>query len=144
MDRFELRWTIDHGRRTLEIWELAHRDYKTRDVKPQRLVSISGENLDRIRPALLEAVRALGLPPSVLAEWNGTPIRLNEEWGVRVALVAKLVGPVRNPAKVAALVDGVLDMSREEALYWFAKCFNGRGAYYTMGLRICLAGGVGE
>lgn len=142
--RFELRWSTEHGHRSLEVWELSHRDFTTRDFKPHRQVSLSHENVNRIRPALLEAMRANHLPPSTMAEWNVAPIRLDEEWGVRVGLMLRLVGPVKQQEKVQAMVEGVLAMGREEALYWYAKCFNGRGPHYTSGLRVCLAGGIGD
>jgi hypothetical protein len=143
VERFELHREIDHGRRTLEVWELIHRDFTTRDLKPSRLVSVSGENLERIRPAIMEALRANRLSQSSLAEWNTAPIRLDEEWGVRLGLLVKLVGPLKSQDRVRAMVEGVLTMSREESLFWFAKCYNGCGPQYTIGLRICLAEGIG-
>ena len=54
---------------------------------------------------------------------NNTELLIDEEFGVRLALLFKSIKIVETLTKVDNLLKFIKSMSKEEAYYWFSKCF---------------------
>ena len=102
----------------------------------------AGLPLDVALPLLAAALRAHGVSPERLARpprSGEPPIELDEATGARVALALVAVRPLRKLARMEGVVQGIGEMSAEEALYWFARAMKGPGPRVLRALRILLA-----
>ncbi|WP_054565960.1 hypothetical protein [Frankia sp. R43] len=88
------------------------------------------------REAIHTAVRASGHPASVLGSRTPTPIPLEEEAGVRLALV--LATQVTGAAQAERIAQGIAGMSTEETYYWYARVA-GYGQPAVQALRLLAA-----
>lgn len=113
--------------------------YTNADTPRTRVLSASSAQVSRVLDALLNAVRASGHRPGVLAVGRGRPIPVEEAAGVRLALTLLTTQPVVRNDRIRALVAGVNAMSVEECYYWYAKCVGPHAARARKGLRILLA-----
>jgi hypothetical protein len=81
---------------------------------------LPAERLDAAQPALAEALRASGQPKTALKATRATPLPLDEEAGVRLALAVAAILGVNKPGRTTRLLDGVSRLSTEECFYWYA------------------------
>ena len=88
---------------------------------PGELVRLWGLPLHMAFNAITELARQSGNPPSALRPGARKAVQLDEDQGVRVALIFLSVKPLRKPERMQAVIDGIHRMSREEASYWFAR-----------------------
>lgn len=82
--------------------------------------AVSPERLEAARPALVDALRDSGHPPTSLSATRRKPIGLDEVAGVRAALALNVIAGVSKPGRTTALLDGVSRLSDEECFYWYA------------------------
>jgi hypothetical protein len=104
-----------------------------------RLVHLEGRLVERMRPALLGAVVASKRPRTSLSPTRTSPIRLTEDAGVRLALVALATAPLSKPARIEEIRQGVDAMTSEEALYWYANCTGPSARRALRALRVLLS-----
>jgi hypothetical protein len=95
----------------------------------------------RVSDAVTGALAASGKQPRALAVSRKQPIDLEEIAGVRLALALNVVHGVTKPGRTRALLDGLVRLSDEECLYWYAACCAGSRTDQrrTKALRIYLA-----
>ena len=87
----------------------------------QRTVTrLPAERLDAAQPALAEALRSSGQPKTAVKATRATPLPLDEEAGVRLALAVAAILGVNKPGRTTRLLDGVSRLSTEECFYWYA------------------------
>lgn len=86
-----------------------------------------------------QAVQASGYQRTALHPGRKSPITLQEEAGVRLALGLIATEGVRKGSRKSKMLDALHDMSAEEAYYWYAKCVGIEGARVRRALRLFLA-----
>lgn len=103
------------------------------------VVRLEGEQLQRMRPALLNAVVSSKQPRIVLSPTRKAPVGLSEDAGVRLALFVLAAKPVTKPQRVDQIRTGIDIMTSEEALYWYAQCTGPHANRALRALRTLLA-----
>ena len=100
----------------IEIWQLPSPASPHVHV-PQRVAGLAGRNLEinqvRILKKLTEAGSRLGVMP---VEGMRAPIR--EDEALRLALLFRVLAPMRSRARMVDIAEGIEGMAREEAAYW--------------------------
>lgn len=100
----------------VEIWQLPSPASPHVHV-PQRVAGLAGRNLEinqiRILKKLKEASIRLEAMP---LEGLRAPIR--EDAALRLALLFRVLAPMRSRAAMVAVAEGIDAMAREEAAYW--------------------------
>ena len=86
---------------------------------------------------LHELLRAYGVPGRRWA--SGGEIELDQVGGAHAELLVLATKPLRRADRVAAVAEGVVAMSRQEASYWHAKARRTRG---LRALRVLLEDGA--
>jgi len=110
-------------------------------TKPECLVSLAGDPLRAVADHVLEALRKSGYKATDLSRERRKPFRLDEETGLRLALLFLTVKPLTRMDRVEAISGALCTMPSEEAYYWFSKCTAGATAINAQkALRILLAG----
>lgn len=103
------------------------------------LTRLEGDLMERLRPALVNAVVASKHPRTVLSPTRRAPIGLSEDAGVRLALMVLAAKPITKPRRVEEIRTGIDTMTSEEALYWYAQCTGPNSNRALRALRILLA-----
>jgi len=110
-------------------------------TKPECLVSLAGDPLRAVADHVLEALRKSGYKATDLSRERRRPFRLDEETGLRLALLFLTVKPLTRMDRVEAISGALRTMPSEEAYYWFSKCTAAATAINAQrALRILLAG----
>jgi hypothetical protein len=78
-------------------------------------------DLARLNETVQAVLRASKRPVTSIGPSRQKPIDIDEAPGVRLALTALAVEPVRRRDRSREMVDGIASMSDEEAYYWYAK-----------------------
>ncbi len=107
--------------------------------RAELVAKVHGQRFERIRVAALEAIVASKQARTVLSVTRRAPIRLTEEAGVRLALIALATRPLLKPTRVEAIRLGIGAMSSEEALYWYAHATGPKGSRALRSLRLLMA-----
>lgn len=107
------------------------------DVDDQpRGVRLNGARAIQVIGPLHDLLRSAKIPGR---SWAGSePITLPPMLGAQVELMLRATKPLRRPDRIADVVDGIADMSREEASYWHAQSSRRAG---LRALRILLSAG---
>lgn len=132
---FELVVTPDDG----EGYGLTLFESKPERQGTVRIAELSAKRAGRVLAAALEAVRTSGNGVGVLSSGRKIPVRLEEEPGVRLALVMLATGPVSKPLRVDQMVGAVQSLTAEEAYYWYAKCVGPDAQRMRRAFRLFLA-----
>jgi len=90
--------------------------------RPQRLVELSGTQLQAVSDHVLEALRKGGYKVTDLSRARREPFHLDEETGLRLGLLFLAVKPLTKLSRVEAISSEMRAMPSEEAYYWFSKC----------------------
>ena len=84
------------------------------------VVRLPPDRLEAAHPALTEALRTSGHARTALKPTRATPLPLEEESGVRLALALAAIIGVSKPGRTTRILDGVSRLSTEECFYWYA------------------------
>ena len=87
----------------------------------RRIVTIEGRRAVQHLPMTLDLLNRAGVDIGRLDDRGAGRVRLSEESGTRLALTLASVAPVRKPSRATLIWAGVVEMSDEEACYWYAK-----------------------
>ncbi len=77
---------------------------------------------------VIACLKRMGHKSSDLQRGKTTPFRLNEEEGVRLAVLFMAVKPLRKIARIEAIAERVRAMAPEELYYWYSKSTDPDGA----------------
>ena len=130
------------GRTVTVLQRLVRRKQETSEIVFEPVGQAGGLPLDVVTPLLVTAMRENGISPEPLgrpSRPNDPPIELDEAHGARVALALVAVRPLRKLERMEGVVQGIGEMSAEEALYWFARVMRGPKSRVLRALRILLA-----
>lgn len=95
------------------------------------VATVRPADLLRLNDTVQAMLRASKKPGTTIGPSRKKPIDIDEAPGVRLALTALAVEPVRRRDRSREIVEGIASMSDEEAYYWYAKVIHpdagGRG-----------------
>jgi len=75
---------------------------------------------------VLQALRDAGYRATDLEANRKEPFQLEEEAGVRLGLLFQTISPLSKVARIEGIVSGLMEMTAEEAYYWYSMCVSGR------------------
>jgi hypothetical protein len=106
--------------------------------EPRRLGGLRGRNLELNEHRVLRRLREAGVRADVLPiDGLGSPI--GEEPALRLALLFRVLAPMRNRDRMRAVAEGVEAMGKEEAGYWLGMAVHRRNPRRVLGaLRMIL------
>ncbi|MHA1148408.1 MAG: DUF7680 family protein [Promethearchaeota archaeon] len=130
----------------------SYRNKNVRRVQFRKLAHIYGWRLTLIEPYIKEILNnnngkngndeniQMNLKFERAHRNNNNKILIDEEDGVRLALLFKTVCRIRKMGKINKILLNLKSMSREEAYYWYSKVFiNGRKQNGVRALRILIS-----
>ncbi len=96
--------------------------YRQDPEQMEHLVELGGVPLRAVADQVLAALRENGYKATDLALGRREPFALQEEWGVRLALLFLATKPITKIRRIEAISAGIREMTSEELYYWFSKC----------------------
>ena len=124
----------------LEVWQESINGWPNRRADPVCIARLKGAALHFAWEHVMlllhrHGVKALALSPSA----RNRTLRLPEEIGVRAALLAAALAPLRKPQRIEAMAAAISRVSYEEACYWYAHIRSEHGNRALRALRLLLA-----
>lgn len=100
----------------VEIWQLPS-PASPHILAPQRVAGLAGRNLEINQVRILKKLKEAGVRLDIMPiDGMRTPIR--EEEALRLALLMRVLAPMRSRARMVDIAEGIEGMAREEAAYW--------------------------
>ncbi len=93
-----------------------------------KIEQIHGDPLKLTLADVLSCLKRMGHKSSDLQRGRTAAFRLNEEEGVRLAVLFMAVKPLRKIARIEAISERVRAMAPEELYYWYSKSTDPDGA----------------
>jgi hypothetical protein len=100
----------------VEIWQLPSPSSPHVHV-PQRVAGLAGRNLEINQIRILKKLKEAGIRLEVMPV-DGLRAPIREDAALRLALLFRVLAPMRSRAAMVAVAEGVDAMAREEAAYW--------------------------
>lgn len=91
------------------------------DDQAETVVAVRPADLPRLGDSVQAALRASKKAPTTIGPARRDPIDITEPAGVRLALAALAIEPIRRRDRTRDILEGITSMSDEEAYYWYAK-----------------------
>ena len=124
----------------LEVWQESMMGWPQQRAEPVRIARLRGLALHLAWDPLMLLLHRAGVKAMTLsAARSDRSVRVPEDIGVRISLLAAAIAPLRKQARVEAIAHAIGRMSYEEVCYWYAhvRAENGRRALRA--LRLLLA-----
>ena len=119
---FEVRvFPVNESEYGVELYQ-RQKEPERKRKKLKRLVRVWGLPLNLTLEPLISALRRNGYNPTSLKRDRKTPFALDEEEGVRLALLFLAVKPLRKTTRIEQISNAICSMGVEEAYYWFSRC----------------------
>lgn len=100
----------------VEIWQLPS-PASPHILAPQRVAGLAGRNLEINQVRILKKLKEAGVRLDIMPiDGLRTPIR--EDEALRLALLFRVLAPMRSRARMVDIAEGIEGMAREEAAYW--------------------------
>lgn len=100
----------------VEIWQLPSPASPHVHV-PQRTAGLAGRNLEINQVRILKKLKEAGIRLEVMpVEGLRAPVR--EDDALRLALLFRVLAPMRSRPRMVDIAEGIEGMAREEAAYW--------------------------
>lgn len=100
----------------VEIWQLPS-PASPHILAPQRVAGLAGRNLEINQVRILKKLKEAGVRLDIMPiDGMRTPIR--EDEALRLALLFRVLAPMRSRARMVDIAEGIEGMAREEAAYW--------------------------
>lgn len=100
----------------VEIWQLPSPASPHVHV-PQRVAGLAGRNLEINQVRILKKLKDAGIRLEVMPI-DGMRAAIHEDAALRLALLFRVLAPMRSRAAMVAVAEGVEAMARQEAAYW--------------------------
>jgi len=107
--------------------------------KNRRMAYVEREQFTRFLPQIRRLLNNSGFKWQRLDGDKIARVRMREADGARLAILLQAILPVRKPARVRLVQEGIVSMSDEEVYYWSSRIIS-RGNDALKALRILLAG----
>lgn len=102
---------------SIEVWELPS-PTTPRLTHPERVAGMRGGNLQLIEARLLKRLRSGGVSLGSLKKGESLVIALEEDLALALALMFRVIAPMKSEHRIATIFDGIENMGRQEAGYW--------------------------
>jgi hypothetical protein len=102
-------------------------------------INIRGIQLKVCAEQVISSLKQNGYRASDLGLKRKVPFHINEENGVKLALLFMAIKPLRKVTRMEAIASEVRRMEMEEAYYWLSKCTSANSARSQRALRILLS-----
>ncbi len=100
----------------VEIWQLPSPASPHVHI-PQRMAGLAGRNLEINQVRILKKLKDAGIRLDVMPI-DGLRAPIREEEALRIALLFRVLAPMRSRPKMVEIAEGIEGMAREEAAYW--------------------------
>jgi hypothetical protein len=107
----------------IEIWQMPS-PATPRLKKPERLAGLKGRVLEIVETRVLRRLKAMGIRSAHLKNNEKQRRPLDEDLALNLALLFRVLAPMRNIDKIRIVARGVDAMSREEAGYWLGMALH--------------------
>ena len=140
MQEFQLRVIpIDNNNFALELYQCAYKKAgEKKRPAAKRVGRLKGKALVMARQVVYDVLKANKYDPQTLSYKRYSPYILSEESGINLALLFQALQPLSKTERIANITSGVMEMSNEEAHYWFAKINNGKRSPALKAMRVLL------
>jgi len=102
-------------------------------------IQIKGIQLKVCAEQIIAALKRNGYRAIDLGLKRKAPFRIDEESGVKLAILFLALKPLRKVTRMEAIAYEIRRMELEEAYYWLSKCTAERGTRSQRALRIMLS-----
>ncbi|WP_242823805.1 DUF7680 family protein [Sulfobacillus thermosulfidooxidans] len=136
---YQLRILKDHDNAVrLELWQMPY-NASSQTENTQKVGSLRGLPLTACHSGVTEVLRQEGQPPSVLSRPHGEMVELTEDAGIYLALLFRLIRPLKRLDRIQNVVQGLARMTPDERQYFFARIqYPRKGRYMERALRLWL------
>ncbi|MDQ0566860.1 DUF7680 family protein [Qipengyuania citrea] len=100
----------------IEIWQLPS-PASPHIIVPQRVAGLAGRNLEINQVRILKKMKEAGIRLDIMPV-DGMRAPIREEQALRLALLFRVLAPMRSRARMVDIAEGIEGMAREEAAYW--------------------------
>lgn len=140
MQEFQLRVvSTDNNNFALELYQCAYKKAgEKKRPAAKRVGRLKGKALVMARQAVYNVLKVNKYDPQTLSYKRSSPYILSEESGINLALLFQALQPLSKTERIANIMSGVMEMSNEEAHYWFAKINNGKRSPALKAMRVLL------
>lgn len=117
---YELR-AVGRGRgdMELEIWQMPSAS-TPRLRTPERTATLKGRPLRLVESRVLKRLHSQGVRLPTLKKNESAHFDLDEDIAVNLALLFRVLAPMRSIDRIRTVASGVDNMTREEAAYWLS------------------------
>ena len=113
---YEVRARRTGNELQVEIWQLPS-PASPHVTVPFRVAGLAGRNLEINQIRILKRLRDAGIRLDVMPV-EGIRAPIDEAAALRIALMFRVLAPMRSRAAMVQVAEGIEDMAREEAAYW--------------------------
>ena len=113
---YEVRARRTGNELQVEIWQLPS-PASPHVVVPLRVAGLAGRNLEINQIRVFKRLRDAGIRLDVMPV-EGMRAPIDEAAALRLALIFRVLAPMRSRAAMVQVAEGIEDMAREEAAYW--------------------------
>ena len=115
---YELRVTGSSGADVeIAVWQLPSAS-TPRLQQPERTASLAGRPWRMIESRITKRLRQAGINIAHVRKGQTATFELDEELALNLALLFRVLAPMRSIDRIRMVADGIDKMSREEAGYW--------------------------
>lgn len=136
---YQLRVLKDHDNAVrLELWQMPYNG-SPQPEDTQKVGTLRGLPLMACHAGLTEVLQREGQPPSVLSRPKAEAVELTEDAGIYLALLFRLVRPLKRLDRIQNVFQGLARMTADERQYFFARVqYPRKGRYMERALRLWL------
>lgn len=100
----------------VEIWQLPS-SASPHVLVPQRVAGLAGRNFEINQVRILKKLKEAGIRLDIMPI-DGVRAPIREDDALRLALLFRVLAPMRSRARMVDIAEGIEGMAREEAAYW--------------------------
>ena len=124
LPRYELRLIVDaKSNYQLDVWQLPS-PATPRLTGPEYIASLKGVALRLLEPRLLKRLSQNKISFGRITSGKRESWVINEELALSLGLLFRTLAPMRSIDRIGQVVDGIDNMSREEAGYWLGMAMH--------------------
>lgn len=100
----------------VEIWQVPS-SASPHIISPVRVAGLAGRNLEINQIRIFKRLKDAGIRLDIMPI-DGLRLPVDEAAALRLALLFRVLAPMRSRAAMVQVAEGIEDMPREEAAYW--------------------------
>ncbi len=121
---YELRAEgLGRGEMSLEIWQVPS-PATPRLIRKEKTATLKGRGLGIVETRVLRKLKAASIRMPHLEKRETTTYALDEETALQLALMFRVLAPMRSIPRIRQVAEGIDAMDREEAAYWLGMAIH--------------------